>query len=67
VASTIGLGHSLGLAVVTEGIEDAATWALLGQLGCDVGQGYHIARPLPAAEAEAWLRRALADADQASA
>ena len=63
VASTIGLGHSLGLQVVTEGIEDAETWALLTELGCDVGQGYYISRPLPAAEMEAWLRAAQAAAD----
>ena len=56
VASTIGLGHSLGLRVVTEGIEDAETWDLLAGLGCDVGQGYYLSRPLPAAEIEAWLR-----------
>ena len=56
VASTIGLGHSLGLQVVTEGIEDAATWALLTTLGCDVGQGYYLSPPLPASDAEAWLR-----------
>jgi len=67
VASTIGLGHSLGLRVVAEGIEDAQTWALLGRLGCDVGQGYYIARPLAADEAGAWLRRATEGADQASA
>ncbi len=67
VASTIGLGRSLGLSVVAEGIEDAQTWALLQQLGCDVGQGYYIARPLPASEATAWLRQAGAPASQVSA
>ena len=63
VASTIGLGHSLGLQVVTEGIEDAETWTLLTELGCDVGQGYYISRPLPAPEMEVWLRAAQAPAD----
>jgi len=67
VASIIGLGHSLGLRVVTEGIEDAQTWALLGQLGCDVGQGYYLARSLPADEAGAWLRRAAGGIAQTSA
>jgi len=67
VASTIGLGHSLGLSVVAEGVEDARTWALLQQLGCDVGQGYHIARPLPAAEATAWLQHARETLGQVSA
>jgi len=67
VASTIGLGHSLGMDVVTEGIEDGETWALLGRMGCDVGQGYYFAHPLPANEAEAWLRRMIETADRASA
>ena len=42
VRSTIELGHALGLRVVAEGVEDAATLDLLTQLGCDVGQGYFI-------------------------
>jgi EAL domain-containing protein (putative c-di-GMP-specific phosphodiesterase class I) len=50
VRATIDLGHALGLRVVTEGIEDAATLQLLTELGCDLGQGYYIGRPAPAAE-----------------
>jgi EAL domain-containing protein (putative c-di-GMP-specific phosphodiesterase class I) len=50
VRSTIELGHNLGLVAVAEGVEDQATFELLGVLGCDVAQGYHIGRPLPAAE-----------------
>jgi len=57
VGSTIGLGHSLGLTVVVEGVEDAETWALLGRLGCDTAQGYYLSRPLPAVELERWLRQ----------
>ena len=57
VASTVGLGHSLGLRMVAEGVEDAATWEMLGSLGCDVVQGYYLARPLPARELEDWLHR----------
>jgi len=56
VASTIGLGHSLGLAVVAEGVETGATWERLARLGCDAAQGYYVSRPLPAAEMERWLR-----------
>jgi diguanylate cyclase (GGDEF)-like protein len=48
VRSTIGLGHDLGLTIVAEGIEDARTLERLRRLGCDVGQGYFIARPMPA-------------------
>ncbi len=45
VKSTIDLAHRLGAVAVAEGIEDAATVALLGELGCDVGQGYHLGKP----------------------
>ena len=55
VRTAIGLGHSLGLSVVAEGIEDAATAADLRALGCDIAQGYHFARPMPAEELRAWL------------
>jgi diguanylate cyclase (GGDEF)-like protein len=48
VRSTIELGHNLGLRIVAEGIEDAATLAWLADLGCDIGQGYHIGRPMNA-------------------
>ena len=54
--AVVSLGHSLGMAVVAEGVEDAATLALLRAQGCDQAQGYLIARPLPANELEAWLR-----------
>ena len=47
VASTIDLAHTLKQTVVAEGIEDQATFDLLRQMGCDVGQGYYIARPEP--------------------
>ncbi len=58
VASTVALGHALGLRVVAEGIEDRATWELLAGMGCDVAQGYHIARPLPPDALERWLHEA---------
>jgi len=50
VASTVELGHQLGLSVVAEGIEDEPTADALRELGCDVGQGYFFARPVPPAE-----------------
>lgn len=56
VASTIGLGHSLGLRVVAEGVEDRETQEMLVAMGCDTAQGYYWSRPLPAAELERWLR-----------
>jgi EAL domain-containing protein (putative c-di-GMP-specific phosphodiesterase class I) len=50
VRATIALGHALRLRVVAEGIEDKATLDLMSELGCDLGQGYFIARPKPAHE-----------------
>lgn len=48
VRATINLGHALGLRVVAEGIEDAATWERLCREGCDVAQGYFLGRPMTA-------------------
>jgi diguanylate cyclase (GGDEF)-like protein len=48
VRATITLGHDMGLRVVAEGIEDVETLDLLGDLGCDMAQGYFISRPTPA-------------------
>jgi diguanylate cyclase (GGDEF)-like protein/PAS domain S-box-containing protein len=46
--ATIQLAHSLGLAVVAEGVESQAQLAFLRELGCDTVQGYYISRPLAA-------------------
>ena len=55
VRSTIELGHSLALTVVAEGVEDEASTALLAEAGCDLAQGYHIARPMVGDEVAVWL------------
>jgi diguanylate cyclase (GGDEF)-like protein len=55
VASTIHLGHALGMKVVAEGVEVRSSFDTLARLGCDLAQGYLIARPLPAAEFTAWV------------
>ncbi len=57
VRSTIDLGHNLGLRVVAEGVEDEQTWRRLVELGCDVAQGYFIAKPLPSEAVLDWLTR----------
>jgi diguanylate cyclase (GGDEF)-like protein len=64
VRSTIELGHSLGLTVTAEGVEDRATYDELRALGADRLQGYYISRPLSPGAMEAWLnerRRASAE------
>jgi sensor c-di-GMP phosphodiesterase-like protein len=48
VSSTIELAHNFKLSVVAEGIEDELTAHWLLERGCDVGQGYSYARPMPA-------------------
>jgi diguanylate cyclase (GGDEF)-like protein len=55
VRSIVDLGRNLGLRVVAEGVEDEAVWKLLAGLGCDLAQGFVLAKPLPAAEFETWL------------
>ena len=47
VEAVIALGHALGLSITAEGVETAAQAAHLRALGCEAGQGYHFARPLP--------------------
>jgi diguanylate cyclase len=62
VQSAVDLGHNLGLHVVAEGVEDAATQDALLAMGCDLMQGYHIGRPVPATELDQWLTERLARA-----
>lgn len=56
-SGVVNLGHSLGLAVIAEGVETPAQLEILRQLGCDEIQGYLYSRPLPAAELAAWLHQ----------
>jgi EAL domain-containing protein (putative c-di-GMP-specific phosphodiesterase class I) len=55
VRAAVDLGRNLGLRVVAEGIEDAATWQELDALGCDAVQGFYISRPVPPDQLLAWL------------
>ncbi len=57
VRTILTLAAALGLRVVAEGVEDAGALEMLRDLGCDLVQGYHISRPLPAAGIEAFLLR----------
>jgi diguanylate cyclase (GGDEF)-like protein len=55
VRHTVALAHELGLSLLAEGVEDAQTGAVLAGLGCDVAQGYAIARPMPVEDFLVWL------------
>lgn len=55
VQAMIELGHALDLKVVAEGVEDDVTMATLADMGCDIAQGYRIARPMPAADMRQWI------------
>ena len=66
VASTVELGHNLGLRIVAEGVEDGDTLAWLEGLGCDMAQGYHIGRPMaPEAITRAGRRRVVSSSPPA--
>lgn len=56
VRSIIEMSHTLGLKVIAEGIETGDVQDMLRELGCDVGQGYGIGRPMPESQAAAWLQ-----------
>jgi len=55
VRAIVQMASSLNLYTVAEGVEDGATLALLGDLGCQQGQGFHWSPAVPAAEFEAFL------------
>jgi len=55
VRAVINLGSSMGMKVVAEGVERPDQVATLAQYGCDQVQGYHFARPMPAAEVAGFI------------
>ena len=67
VRSIIDLGEALGLRVVAEGVETLETWHRLAAMGCDLAQGYYLARPMAAPNATSWLLNRLALPEQATA
>ncbi len=54
VEAIIALGKAMGLEVVAEGVETDQQYAILRRLGCDIVQGYFIARPMPADQLMIW-------------
>jgi diguanylate cyclase (GGDEF)-like protein/PAS domain S-box-containing protein len=61
IQSISGLAHQLGLRVIAEGIEDARQLDRLRTAGCEFGQGFYFARPMPQPHVEALLGGAAAD------
>lgn len=53
--ANLAMARDLGLRTVAEGVEDRNDWNCLRELGCDLAQGYFIARPMPADDVIAWL------------
>jgi EAL domain-containing protein (putative c-di-GMP-specific phosphodiesterase class I) len=56
VESVVHLAHALGKRLVVEGVETAQQLRILRELGADAVQGFHLARPQPAAATEGFLR-----------
>lgn len=57
VSGVIGLAKAFGRTVIAEGVETEAHGQMLLSLGCDLAQGYGIARPMPAADVIDWVQR----------
>ena len=55
IDTIIGLGRSLGLEVIAEGVETAEQRDFLAQHGCQLCQGYLFGKPVPIEEFESWL------------
>jgi diguanylate cyclase (GGDEF)-like protein len=57
VASIIGLGRGLALSVVAEGVEEEPHSRFLAKIGCELMQGYLVSKPVPALQAQVFLRK----------
>lgn len=55
VQAILGIGRALGLEVVAEGVESMDDALLLTRYGCHIAQGYHLARPMPRRDLDAWI------------
>jgi EAL domain-containing protein (putative c-di-GMP-specific phosphodiesterase class I)/ActR/RegA family two-component response regulator len=54
--SALTMAHKLGLMTVAEGVETIEDWRLLQRYGCQVGQGYLLARPMAATQLLPWIK-----------
>lgn len=61
VKTVMEMAHGFNLKVVAEGIENKETYDALKALGCDVAQGYYLARPMPQEEFLIWLKNYTAE------
>jgi EAL domain-containing protein (putative c-di-GMP-specific phosphodiesterase class I)/CheY-like chemotaxis protein len=57
LSSSLDMARKLGLKAVAEGVETLAHWNLLQSLGCDIAQGYFIAKPMDAGALEQWAQQ----------
>jgi EAL domain-containing protein (putative c-di-GMP-specific phosphodiesterase class I) len=57
VQTAIHMAHNLGLKVVAEGVESEHARAILSEMDCDICQGYHFSRPIPAQQFDALLSK----------
>ena len=55
VQAVIALGKALELQIVAEGVETDQQYATVRKLGCDLAQGYFVARPMPAERFRRWV------------
>ena len=55
VKTVINMAHGFDIKVVAEGIENEETLLSLKESGCDIAQGYHIAKPMPQDKFIIWL------------
>jgi len=53
--ANLGMAHQLGMRTVAEGVEDREDWDLLRRLGCQLAQGYFVARPMAGADLPGWM------------
>ncbi len=58
VRMMIDLAHTLGMEVIAEGVETAKQAALVGEMGCDFGQGFYFSKPLPPEALSKYLAKA---------
>jgi EAL domain-containing protein (putative c-di-GMP-specific phosphodiesterase class I) len=61
VEASLALARSLKLVSVAEGVQTQADWDFLCEVGCDVAQGYYLARPLPVAAMSDMLQGRVVD------